>query len=363
MMKRKFAIYITVCCLLTAYCVSARAELTVGTVTRLKGQEINTLRGIGVVVGLNSTGDKIRGYEETGNSLVTMLKLNGHSSASIRSILGTKNAALVSVEVTVPAAGAREGTQLDCRVASIGSASSLKGGQLILTAMTGPIPSKNPLENPVYGQSSGFVTIDSEETPNRGRITGGCRLHDDFFNPYVQDGVITLVVDDRYADFEVASAIEDAINEEVLKYSNASAKAINQNNVTVPLPPEYRDDAVRFVADIRQLPLYNVQRVPTVILNENPPGIAIQGDVELLPTTVTHGGITITIASLDGQRPPLPERFSNVDPASREAGVENMKLRALQESLNAVNISTKDMITIIKMLDTQGSIQGRVKIY
>jgi len=342
---------------------SLLAELTIGTVAHVKGQETNTLHGMGVVVGLKGTGDKIRGFEETGNSLVTMLKICGHSTASIKSILGTKNAALVSVMVTVPGTGAREGMLLDCQVASIGTASSLKGGQLMLTAMQGPIPAKNPLETPVYGQSSGFITIDSDDTPTRGRITGGCRLHDDFFNPFQQNGVITLVVDERYSDWAVASAIEEAINEEVFKYSDLSAKAINQNNVVIPLPPEYRNDAVKFLADILQLPLYNLQRVPTVIINENPPAIAIQGDVELLPTTVTHGGITITIAALDGSRPPLPERFSNVDPASRELGLVNMKLQALQESLNEVNIATKDMITIIKMLDAQGSIRGRVKIY
>ena len=339
------------------------AELTIGTVAHVKGQETNTLHGIGVVVGLKGTGDKIRGFQETGNSLVTMLKLCGHSLASIKSITGAKNAALVSVTVTVPGTGAREGMLLDCQVASIGTATNLKGGQLMLTAMMGPIPAKNPLESPVYGQSSGFITIDSDETPTRGRISGGCRLHDDFFNPFVQDGVITLVVDERYSDFTVASAIEDAINEEVFKFSKFAAKAINQNNVTIPLPPEYRNDAVRFLADILQLPLYNMQRVPTVIISENPPGIAIHGDVEISPITVTHGGITITIGALDGTRPPQPERFSSIDPASRELGVENMKLKSLQESLNAVNIATKDMITIIKMLDAQGSIKGRVKIY
>ena len=341
----------------------AHAELTIGSVAHVKGQETNTLHGIGVVVGLKGTGDKIRGFEETGNSLVTMLKLCGHSTASAKSIIGAKNVALVAVTVTVPGTGAREGTLLDCQVASIGSSSSLKGGQLMLTAMMGPIPAQNPLNSPVYGQSTGFITIDSDDTPTRGRITGGCRLHDDFFHPYVQDGVITLVVDERYSEWSVASAIEDAINEEVFKYEKLSARAINQNNVTVPLPPEYRNDAVRFLADVMQLPLYNVQRVPTVIINENPPAIVIDGNVEVLPATVTHGGITITIGMPDGTRPPSPERFSNVDPASRESGVENEKLKALQESLNAVNITTKDMITIIKMLDAQGSIQGRVKIY
>ena len=338
------------------------ADLTIGTVAHVKGQETNTLHGVGVVVGLKGTGDKVRGFEETANSLVTMLKLSGHSAASIRSIIGAKNAALVSVMVTVPATGAREGMLLDCRVASMGSASSLKGGQLLLTAMQGPMPSANPMQTPVFGQSSGAIIAD-EETPTGGRITNGCRLVDDFLNPFEKNGVITLVVDQRYSDWAVAWAIEEAINEEVLKLSDLKAQAINQNNVTVPLPPEYRDQPVRFLADIMQLPLGNVQRVPTVIISENPPAISIEAGVELLPTTVTHGDITITIAALDGTRPPQPERFSNVDPASREAGVENMKLRALQESLNAVNVSTKDMITIIKMLDAQGSIRGRVKIY
>ena len=360
-MRKNFVIAMSlVACLLCAG--TARAELTIGMVSHVKGQETNTLHGVGVVVGLKGTGDKVRGFEETANSLVTMLKLSGHSSASIKGIIGAKNAALVSVMVTVPGTGAREGTLLDCQIASMGTASSLKGGQLLLTAMQGPVPSQNPMQTPVFGQSSGNIVID-EETSTRGRITDGCRLVDDFLNPFELNGVITLVVDTRYSDFSMASAIEDAINEEILKFADRQAQAINQNNVIIPLPPEYRGNAVRFLADVMQLPIYNVQRVPKVTIGENPPSIVIQGDVELLPTTVTHGDITITIASLDGARPPLPERFSSVDPASREAGTENMKLRALQESLNAVNVSAKDMITIIKMLDAQGSIRGRVEIY
>jgi flagellar P-ring protein precursor FlgI len=351
-------------CLLTLACLTtANAELTVGTVAHVKGQETNTLRGVGVVVGLKGTGDKIRSFEETGNSLMTMLQLSGHSKTSIKSIIGTKNAALVSVMVTVPGTGAREGMLLDCQVASLGSASSLKGGQLMLTAMTGPIPERNPLNNIVYGQASGFVTIGSDDTPTSGRITGGCRLHDDFFNPFVQDGVVTLVVDERYADWAFAFAIENAINEEVFKYSRLKAKAINQNNVVVPLPPEYSEDAVKFVSDILQLPLYDVQTVPKVVINESSYGIVIEERVTITPTTVTHGNITITIGMPDGTRPPRPERFTNIDPASRELGVQNVKLESLQQSLNEVNIPPKDMITIIKMLDAQGSIQGRVKIY
>ncbi|MDR1492433.1 MAG: flagellar basal body P-ring protein FlgI [Planctomycetaceae bacterium] len=341
------------------------AELTIGTVSHVKGQETNTLHGFGIVVGLKGTGDKIRGFRESGNSLLRMLELCGHTTATSQDMINVKNVALVSVMVTVPGAGAREGTLLDCQVAALGNASSLEGGRLLLTSMLGPKPSQNPLDSIIYGQASGDVILENKEQPNRGRITGGCRLEDDFFNPYVQDGVITLVIDEPYANFSMAYAIESAINDDSMKVKNKNmkAKAINQNNVTIPLPPEDIADSVKFLADILNLPLTDVPRIPTVIINESAPSVAIDADVEILPTTVSHGGMTITIPALDGTRPPQPERFANIDPEERSTNTQNIKLRALQESLNAVNVPTKEIITIIKMLDAQGSIQGKVMKY
>jgi flagellar P-ring protein precursor FlgI len=292
-----------------------------------------------------------------------MLELCGHSTATTQDMFGVKNTAMVSVMVTVPATGAREGTLLDCQVAALGNASSLEGGMLLLTPMIGPKPSQNPLEAIVYGQAIGNIVLESKEQPNRGRITGGCRLEDDFFNPYVQDGIVTLVINEQYADFSMALAIEEAINNDSMRLKNVKAKAINQNNVTIPLPPEDIANPVRFLADILNLTLTYVPRIPTVIINENAPSVAIDADVEILPTTVTHGGMTITIPALDGTRPPQPERFANIDPEERRTNTQNIKLRALQESLNAVNVPTKEIITIIKMLDAQGSIQGKVMKY
>jgi len=362
-MKQTFFIFGLFVCLVILCTTKGYAELTVGTVSHVKGQETNTLHGFGIVVGLKGTGDKIRNFREPGNSLLRMLELCGQNTATIQDMFSMKNAAMVSVMATVPGTGAREGTLLDCQIAALGNASSLEGGMLLLTSMIGPKPSQNPLETIVYAKSSGNIVVESKEQPNRGRITGGCRLLDDFFNPYVQDGVITLVIDEKFADYAMADAIATAINDEVLKLSNLSAKAINQNNVTIPLPPEYLTDPVSFIASIQNLPLYDVPRIPTVIINENAPSVAIDADVEILPTTVTHGGMTITIPALDGTRPPTPERFANVDPEERRTGTQNIKLRALQESLNAVNVPTKEIITIIKMLDKQGSIQGKVIKY
>ncbi|MDR1385875.1 MAG: flagellar basal body P-ring protein FlgI [Planctomycetaceae bacterium] len=362
-MKRIFFIFGLASWLIGLCITNVFAELTIGTVSHVKGQEPNTLQGFGIVVGLRGTGDKIRSFRESGNSLLRMLELCGHSTATIQDMFNVKNAAMVSVTATVPSSGAREGTLLDCQVAALGNASSLEGGQLWLTSMIGPRPSPNPLETIVYAQASGSIVLENKEQPNRGRITDGCRLEDDFFNPYVQDGIITLVIDEQYANFSMARAIEEAINNDSMKFKNMKAKAINQNNVTIPLPPEEIANPVTFLADILNLPLTDVPRIPTVIINENAPSVAIDADVEILPTTVTHGGMTITIPMLDGTRPPQPERFTNLDPEERRTNTQNIKLRALQESLNEVNVPTKEIITIIKMLDAQGSIQGKVIKY
>ncbi|MCL2347003.1 MAG: flagellar basal body P-ring protein FlgI [Planctomycetaceae bacterium] len=364
------ALHAVLCILILLFVQDVRAELTIGTVAHVKGQETNTLHGIGLVVGLRGTGDKTKSFQETARSMTRILELCGHSTATLKDTIMSKNAALVSVTVTVPGQGAREGDLLDCQVASIGSASSLEGGQLLLTSLIGPVPASSPQNTIVYGQATGRIVLEKKETPTIGRISQGCRLLDDFFNPYVQDGIITLVIDQRFATFEMAEAVAMAVDQESPD-GKRYARAINQNNVLVKLPANSVNEPVGFISDIMSREIYGVKRVPTVIINKDAGSVAIDEDVEIMPTTVTHGNMVITISAVANQtqqpqqpqqpqQQQKPERFVGIDPNARLMNIENPKLKALQESLNAVNVPARDIITIIEMLDRQGSLHGRI---
>ena len=133
---------------LVAMLVSPAAAVTrIKDISRLKGQEENTLQGWGLVVGLNGTGDG-GNFLPTIRPLAQMLQLMGNQlgDAGPLELKNANNVALVLVTATVPAAGGRQGDQIDCQVMSIGAAKSLAGGRLFMTPLTGPIAGSRLLQ-------------------------------------------------------------------------------------------------------------------------------------------------------------------------------------------------------------------------
>ena len=121
---------------------AAENQLLLRDVCRLKGQEENTLQGLGLVVGLKGTGDD--SSKPTARALARMMQLMGSQIAndakgapSLSEIEKAGNTALVFVTVNVPPQGVQQGDQIDCTISAL-SAKSLEGGTLMLTPMLGP---------------------------------------------------------------------------------------------------------------------------------------------------------------------------------------------------------------------------------
>ena len=60
--------------------------------------------------------------------------------------------------------------------------------------------------------AQGAVELDDAQQPNVGRIHAGCRLEEDFNNPFEKDGKFTLVLHRNHADFQVAQEIAEAFD-------------------------------------------------------------------------------------------------------------------------------------------------------
>jgi flagellar P-ring protein precursor FlgI len=328
---------------------ASAARLMLKSICRIKGQEENTIQGLGVIVGLKGTGDSAS-YLPTIRSVAKIMTIMGNSPAAnaIVDLKDTKNVALVLVTATIPAAGARQGDKIDCVVSSIGSAKSLAGGRLFLTPLIGPDP-KHPR---VYAFADGSVTIENIEMPNTGRIHEGCRLEEEFFHAFTKDNRITLVLDKNHADFQVAQDIADLINSQMGKQVSSSAPlahAFNQGNIVVDIPAQYRDDPVSFVSQVLSLPIMEPRTVARVVINERTGTIVISGDVEIGSVAVTHKNLVIEAGGQSAARP-----FIGVDPVDSNAP----KLKALVEALNAVHAPNADIIEIIKGLDRDGKLHA-----
>jgi flagellar P-ring protein FlgI len=332
----------------------AEARTLLKTICRVKGQEENTLQGLGIVVGLKGTGD--------GGSSLPMLRALAQTMQYLGSPSGkagpvelkdAKNVALVFVTATVPAQGARQGDKLDCAVSSVGSAKSLAGGRLYATYLVGPGDPRNPR---VYAVADGPITLDSPTQTTTGRIYGGCRLEEDFFNVFVKDGKITLVIDRHHADFQVAAEIADLINKAPFNIQSdnaAPARALDPCNIEVSIPRPYLNDPVEFVSQVLGTTIPDPPTGARVVINERAGSIVISGDAEIGPVVVTHKNIVVEAGAATGPA----ARFVPLDTRN-----ESPMLKSLVESLGALHVPTEDVIEIIKGLQRNGHLNAQLII-
>ncbi|HEX3998926.1 MAG TPA: flagellar basal body P-ring protein FlgI [Pirellulales bacterium] len=335
---------------------TAEARIPLKDICHVKGQEENTLQGLGIVVGLKGTGDS-PGSAPSVRALAQAIQLLGtpagkRGSPELKDDI--KNVALVLVTATVPAAGARQGDKLDCTVASIGGAKSLAGGQLFITALQGP-----RVENDrVYAFAQGEIHLDDPKVPTTGKVFNGCRVEADFFNPFIKDGKITLVLERNHADFQLAQDIAELINSQLgfQTRSGEMARAMNQENIEVIVPAQYRDRPVSFVSQVLSLPMLEPQSVARVVINERAGSIVISGEIEIGTVVITHKNMVIDTSGQGTGGP--ASHFVPLDTSSNPPP----KLKALVETLNTLKVPPEDVIEIIKGLDRNGKLHGELII-
>ena len=341
-------------CLVAGSLQVADARTRLKNICRVKGQEENTLQGLGLVVGLEGTGDG-SSSKATIISLAKTLELMGSPKLDPKTIEAS-NVALVTVQATVPAAGGRRGDTIDCRVQSIGGAKSLAGGTLLLTPLLGPRTDSNR----VYAKAAGTVHVEDPLAPNSASISGGCQRAEDFRNAFVLDNKITLVLDRHKADFQVAADIAELINSQ-LNFQQDSrsrestlAHAIDQVNIEITIPQAYRADPVAFVSQIISLPILTPQIEARVVVDRAAETIVVSGDVEIGATVINHKNLSIDTTGEKGTR------FVPLD--SNSTKTSQAKLSALVETLDALQVDTVDIIDIVISLHRSGKLHGKLVV-
>jgi len=359
----KFFLTLIISCVLAVNAFAQQA-LRVEHFVRIKGQEEAEIRQVGIVSGLNGTGDDVKTYSPLQHAIMRQLANSGMPvpGSDVKGIASTRNSALVEVTVRIPGTGARSGEMLDCTVVSIGCAKSLAGGVLSPTMLSTIFQQdENSL---IQGVASGKITIPQTASPGVGHIVNGCRLTADFLNPYIEKGLLTLVIRKEHAYPNMANKIADAINMNPLFQSMQPAKAINSHSVIVRVPTTAFSEPMDFVAQVLNAEVLDAPRpLPRVFINERAGSISISGDVEVKPTLVTHRNFIAEIPPAEGEE--SPQQFLDIDTDARfrqmnGETVNNTKLKALQASLNALKATQQDIIDIIKILHAQGMIVGDV---
>lgn len=340
-------------------------------ITTVQGGRDNQLVGYGLVVGLAGQGDSRLSF--TVQSIANALERFGVSVPP--ETLRSDNVAAVMVTADINAF-AKGGARLDVTVSSIGDAESLQGGVLLQTPLQGA-------DGRVYAVAQGPVAVGgflagsggaggasvAKNHPTVGVITGGAIVEREIPTQIVSetDGMNLLLLN---PDYTTAVRVADAIN----SVFGASAMALDSSSINVRVPEVFRGQEVNFLAIIGNLEV-NPDSVARIIINERTGTIVATHTVRLSSVAVSHGSLVITVSSTLGVSQPnaLAEQGQTVVVESTETDVSEIQgqfaiienyptLERLTAALNALGVTTREMISILQTMKRAGALQAELII-
>lgn len=334
----------------------------------ISGARDNQLVGYGLVVGLAGDGDKDTVY--TLQAVANMLQRFGVNVPP--AALSAKNVCAVIVTADIQAY-VKNGTRIDVTVASIGDAKSLQGGVLLQTPLMGA-------DNEIYAVAQGAVSVGGflagqggaggatvqKNHPTVAQISGGALVEKEIPTQIVRDNNIDLLL--REPDFTSAARMAAAINQVFPE----STIAMDPTTVRVQLPPGLQNSAVDFIARIEGIEV--TPDIPArVIINERTGTIVATSRIKISSCAVSHGDLTITIAStLDVSQ---PNQFSEggttaVVPRTDTTATESKgqlitlpempSVEQVASGLNAIGVTPRDMMAIFQAMKQAGALQAEL---
>jgi flagellar P-ring protein precursor FlgI len=344
------------------------SEVRIKDIATVDGVRENQLVGYGLVVGLNGTGDSLRNSPFTESSIEGMLERLGAGNLSDDQIR-SRNTAAVIVTASLPAF-ARMGQTLDVVVSSIGDASSLRGGTLIVTTMTGA-------DGEVYAVAQGPIAVAGfaaqglnasivEGVPTVARIENGAIVEREI--PFAFESLDTIRLALRTPDFTTAQRIEEAIN----AYLGApAARAIDPT--TVEIQADRRIDRTQLMAHIENLRV-SPDTVARVVIDARSGTIVIGANVRIGEVAVSQGGLTVLVR--EEIEVSQPEPFSigetvivpQTEVEVRETETEftviggNVSLQRLVDGLNAIGVGATETISILQAIKAAGALHADLEI-
>ena len=347
---------------------SVRAE-RVEDLATVAGVRSNQLIGYGLVVGLDGTGDQTSQTPFTIQSIENMLAKFGVTvPANTNPML--KNVAAVTVHASLPPF-AKPGQTIDITVSSIGNASSLRGGSLIMTPLSGA-------DGQVYAMAQGSVLVSgfgvegkdgssiTVNIPSSGRIPSGATVERAVPNSFDTTPFVTLNLDT--ADFTTATRLTDAINK-LLGPDTAEALDATSVRVRAPLDPSQR---IAYVSTLERLNIDPAAPPAKVIINSRTGTVVISSEVRVMAAAVASGSLTVTIK--ESSDVSQPNAFSNgtttvtpnstLDVKQEKAHMfefpAGVNLDEIVRAVNSVGAAPGDLVAILEALKEAGALRAQL---
>ncbi len=356
--------------LLSFYETADAAVVRIKDICTFQSEREDDLIGYGLVIGLDGTGDKAT-TRFTVQSMANMMERLGLTVDPDK--IKVKNVAAVMVTARL-SSQQPEGSYIDVTVSSLGDASSLQAGTLLMT----PLASTNGV---VRAMAQGAISIGGfnvqADGGNRifnnytlvGRVPNGARITTPIEN--VNSAGNEIVLSLHNADFTTADRISERIN---IKYGFTSY-ALNGGTVKVLVPDSMANEQnkIRFISEVGQLQIVP-DHVARVVINEKTGTIVVGQNVVIEPVAIAHGTITVDIQSppVISQPAPFSEgetvvtsepRINVNDELAHVINIEEaVQLADIAKALNSIGATPRDIIAIFQALKQAGALRAELVI-
>ncbi|MFA7415944.1 MAG: flagellar basal body P-ring protein FlgI [Rhizobium sp.] len=361
------ALFVIALAFIPAFEASASAS-RIKDVASLQSGRDNQLIGYGLVVGLQGSGDSLRSSPFTEQSMRAMLQNLGISTQGGQS--NAKNVAAVMVTATLPPFSS-PGSRIDATVSSLGDATSLRGGTLVMTSLTGA-------DGQIYAVAQGSVIVSgftaqgqassvTEGVSTSGRVPNGAIIERELPSKFKDS--INLVLQLRNPDFTTAMRIAETVNAYAsATYGAPIAEARDSQEVVVQKPRTA--DLARLMAAIENL-VVETDTPAKVVINERTGTIVIGADVRVSKVAVSYGTLTVQVTETPQivQPAPFSRGETAVQPqtdilAQKDGGpvtiVDGPDLRTLVSGLNSIGVKPDGIIAILQGIKSAGALQAEL---
>lgn len=345
---------------------AAAAPVRIKDLVEFDGVRGNDLVGYGLVVGLNGTGDGVRNAPYTEEIMANLLERLGVNVTG--EAIRPKNVAAVFVTATLPPF-ARAGSQIDVTVSAIGDAKSLLGGTLVMTPL-------NAADGQIYAvaqgaiiaggaSAAGEVASVTQGVPTSGTIPAGARVEREIAFDFAALDTVRLAL--RTPDFTTAGRIEQAINAE---FGRGVAVMTDAGTVALSISATGSGSPAHVLGRVENI-VVEPERRARVVVDQRSGTIVMGEDVRISRVAVSQGNLTLRIEETPQVVQPNPFAQGDTVVVPRtSAGIEEepgigmaeiadgASLSEVVAGLNALGVSPRDMIDILKSINAAGALHA-----
>jgi flagellar P-ring protein precursor FlgI len=364
---RRYLLLIVLICLAVAESPAVRIK----DIATVSGMRANQLMGVGLVAGLKGTGDT--NSNVTDKALTNLLVNMGVTNR--QDLYRSKNIAVVMVTAELPAF-VKPGQKIDVFVSSIGDATSLRDGNLLMTPLKGA-------DDQVYAVAQGPIVLGGRTTwrtattlINRNetvcKVVEGAIVEQSV--PMEIAGRSSVALNLNKSDFSTATRIAEALD----RAGYSGTRAIDPSTVEIPIEAEDREDIVSFIARVQDF-MVVPDAVAKVVINQRTGTVVIGENVRLAPVAISHGEVEIRIegeeetenGNLDSAVLAMNQTANDGNQLAPQLKANAIKLVQLREgstlsslvkALNSVGTSPQDLIAILQALKTAGALAAELEV-